>query len=230
MKNLIISPVGDSSVHKEWIKNDCGADLFLIYYGSSDKVYADYKIDSKYILKMSGEKGALLHYIYVNFDKIYSKYDNIWLPDDDVILSSCQIKQMFKIHKNYDLLLSQPSIEGYLSHDILKPNFDSILRFTNFVEIMCPVMSKSAFSTLAPFYSENISSHGLDFLWPKLLGYPTNKIAILDEIVAIHSKPVSVKGNRFGVNPMDELLALKNKYELDFSQQVYGSIKSIKNV
>jgi hypothetical protein len=38
-------------------------------------------------------------------------------------------------------------------------------------------------------FDANYSSWGLDGIWPYLLNYPKNKIAIIDNISMIHTKP-----------------------------------------
>jgi len=229
MKNLIVSPVGDNSTHKTWLSSNQKFDLFLIYYGDNEAVFDDYKKDCNgNIVKAKGEKGRLIYSFFKNdFDiKInYTKYANVWLPDDDIIIDAEMINEMFKIHSEFKLYLSQPSLTGFVHHKIVKNQPDNILRFTNFVEIMCPLMSSEAFKLLAPYYIENYTSHGLDYLWPKILGFPKNKVAIIDKVIANHSRPVSQNYDRFPIKPIEDLMNLKVKFELEFIQETYSKVK-----
>jgi hypothetical protein len=229
MKNLIVSPVGDKSTHKTWLSNNQEFDLFLIYYGDNQDIFDDYKKDcSDNLVKAKGEKGRLINSFFkkefeIKFD--FSQYQNIWLPDDDIVMDSKMINDMFKIHSQFGLELSQPSLTGFVHHEIVKNHPGHILRYTNFVEIMCPLMSKACFKKLAPYYMENYTSHGLDYLWPKILGYPKNKIAIIDKVIANHSRPVSQNYDRFPIKPIQDLMNLKVKYNLEFIQQTYSKVK-----
>ena len=93
------------------------------------------------IEKKKLEKWHLMsHFIKNNLDLI-KKYETIWFPDDDLDTNCDDINKLFEIHKKYNLLLSQPSVDGYVSYDIERKVENSILRFTNFVEIFCPMMS-----------------------------------------------------------------------------------------
>jgi hypothetical protein len=64
------------------------------------------------------------------------------------------------------------------------------MRFTNFVEIMCPCFSRHALELCRPYFRENRSGWGLDFLFPKLLGFPNRSIGIVDAATIIHTRPV----------------------------------------
>jgi hypothetical protein len=89
---------------------------------------------------------------------------------------------------------------------------------------MCPLMSSEAFQLLAPYYIENYTSHGIDYLWPKILGFPKNKVAIIDKVIANHSRPVSQNYDRFPIKPIEDLMNLKVKYNLEFIQQTYSKV------
>jgi len=77
-----------------------------------------------------------------------------------------------------------------MSWKLLKKRPLTYLRYTNFVEIMMPMMSQSTYQQLSHTFSENVSGWGLDFYWPKLLKYPKNKIAVIDHICATHTRPM----------------------------------------
>jgi hypothetical protein len=41
-----------------------------------------------------------------------------------------------------------------------------------------------------PTFRENKSGWGIDHVWVKWLKYPTDKVAIIDDVVAVHTRPV----------------------------------------
>ena len=54
MRNLILSAVGDNSLHKSWIsEEDPSFDLFLIYYGNQENKY---KNDATHYVQRKGNK------------------------------------------------------------------------------------------------------------------------------------------------------------------------------
>jgi hypothetical protein len=224
-KNLIISPVGDESLHKNWLSENKNFDLVLIYYGKSDDKFYEYKNDCNLIVRDTGEKGSMyVKFISEHLDLI-KNYENIWLPDDDLDISTEEINLLFETHQKYSLWLSQPSVKGHVSYDIERKQEGTILRFTTFVEVLCPMMSHNTLLKLYETYGYNKSSWGLDYLWPKLLGYPSNKIAIIDLVTVNHTKPVGGTYDRFERHPMEELKELFAKYQLGFYQNTFSSIK-----
>lgn len=224
-KNLIIAPAGDKSLHKHWISDHQEFDLVLLYYGNSDEKVEEYKKDCLIIEKKKLEKWHLMSYFVKNNLDFVRNYETIWFPDDDMMSNCEDINKLFSLHKKHNLLLSQPSVKGYVSYDIEKKIEGSVLRFTNFVEIFCPMMSLDCLMWLLESFGINESGWGMDYLWPKLLGYPKNKIAIIDMITVEHTNPIgeTYKG-RFKKEPMKELTELFAEHKLTFNQQTYSQI------
>lgn len=223
MDNLIISPVGNNSLHSSWMGDDANFDLVLLYYGDNENIAQSYLYYTPYVYTAKGEKYHLLKsFIQSNLDFI-SNYEYIWFPDDDVSISTQNINKLFKIATQYELSISQPAMEGYISHEITKPISNSLLRYTNFVEVLAPLFDKETLFKVYDTFNLNYSSWGYDYLWTHLLGYPKNKIAIIDDIIMTHTKPVGQSYSRFPRAPweeMNELLYLYNikKEEINYSQ------------
>ena len=127
-------------------------------------------------------------FIEDNLDWI-SKFEYIWFPDDDIQINTESINKLFVLAKKYNLWLCQPSLLGYISHQITSPYQNSLLRYTNFVEVMAPMMNLDTVLKLKDTFDVNYSSWGLDGIWPYILGHPKDKIAIIDEIKMTHTKP-----------------------------------------
>jgi hypothetical protein len=225
-KNLIIVPSGDNSLHQNWISGDTNFDLVVIYYGDSQEKFKEYKEKSIDCVNKKGHKWFLIYdYIVENQEKI-SEYDFFWFPDDDLMSNTENLNIFFNLIKENSLWLSQPSLDGYVSYPIELKVANSKLRFTNFVEIICPAMDRNTLTKLIGSFKENESGWGLDYLWPKLLGYPIDKIAIIDTVTVTHTRPVG--GNysgRFKKEPMTELSELFAKYGLSFNQTVISTVK-----
>jgi hypothetical protein len=188
--NLIVAPVGDNSLHKEWIKSSPDFDLVLLYYGDDDTVASSYTQDTEHVYQAKGLKWWLIKSFVESSPDFISQYEYIWFPDNDVSISTEGINRLFKVAKEYNLWLCQPSLQGYASHKITLPQPNSLLRYTNFVEIMCPLMSLDTLLKLKESFDVNYSAWGLDSIWPYMLGEPKDKVAIIDSIQMLHTKPV----------------------------------------
>jgi hypothetical protein len=224
-KNLIIAPAGDNSLFIDWLGENQSFDVCTIYFGDSDEIFNEYKKNSKFCIKNKGQKWHLIYsFIKENINNI-SQYDFFWFPDDDLKTNVNDINTIFEISKKYDLELCQPSMTGHVSYQIERKVENSLLRFTSFVEIICPMMSKNTCFNLLETFIINESGWGLDYLWPKLLGYSQDKIAIIDKVEVEHTRPVgSNYSNRFKKEPMQELNELFRSHNLGFYQTVYKTI------
>ncbi len=222
-KYLVISSIGDESLHPEWVKDQPNFDLVLLYYGNNENIAQSYLYYTPHVYTAKGEKYHLLKsFIQSNLDFI-SNYKYIWFPDDDVSISTKNINRLFETATQYQLSICQPAMEGYVSHEITKPVSNNLLRYTNFVEVLAPLFNLESLLKVYETFDLNYSSWGYDYLWPHLLEYPKDKIAIIDDVIMTHTKPVGQNYSRFPRVPweeMNELLYLYNikKEEINYSQ------------
>jgi len=226
-KNLIISVVGDKSCHKEWLSNNHNFDLILIYYGNNQEIFSDYTKDALMCIKQKGQKFPLIKTFINDHFELVSKYEYVWLPDDDISISADNLNNIFNIAKEYKLYICQPvviSSDGNVEHKITKPRKGIKLRFTNFVEVMMPLFDIKALLSLYDDFSLSESGWGLDASWSHRLNYPTDKIGIIDEISALHTKPAGVDYSRFKINPEDEFNNIIHKYGIHFTRENYSYI------
>jgi hypothetical protein len=185
-ENLVIAAVGDASLHNYWVPTqNNNYDIFLINYGKNNC----YKKDAKYYLEKTGYKFNLIHKVFEDNPKLYD-YKYIWMPDDDIHIAPKEIDKIFQMANDYNLWICQPSIMGWYGLKITLHNSESKLRFTNYVEIMCPCFESNALKKCIATFKENKSGWGIDHIWNIILDNPKNKLAILDDVVAIHTRPV----------------------------------------
>jgi hypothetical protein len=227
--NLVISTVGDNSKHPTWLDKNNNFDLVLLYYGSNVEIAKSYLIHTPHVYSAKGFKWWLIKSFIDSNIELISKYDYIWFPDDDIEIHPDDINKLFGVADKFKLQLCQPSLTGYVSHRITMPQQGNLLRYTNFVEVMAPLMNLETVLKVKDTFDSNYSSWGLDNVWPYMLGYPTDKIAIIDSIVMNHSKPV---GNPELYSKIPHSLDIDTKMVYDkfapdvlFDQREYTIIK-----
>ncbi|OLO26871.1 hypothetical protein BTR23_21880 [Alkalihalophilus pseudofirmus] len=186
---LVMARVGDTSLHKEWLHPKRNFDLFLEYFGDGRNNYKD---DCDFYTEAKNSKWPRFHNIIEDFGDHIFKYDAVWMPDDDISTDCSTIHHIFDLFTRYNLSLAQPALseESYYSHKITKQLPGNILRYTNFVEVMVPLFSREALQLCWHSFKKSKSGWGLDSIWPKILGNPINKIAIIDEITVKHTRPL----------------------------------------
>lgn len=218
MKNVIISRNGPNSLHEKWLANSDTKnwDLILLFY------------DEDSFRKNQGQEGKSFYYAggkweaYYNFFQDYpdvlNQYDYFWFADDDISLQGNEINKMFQRMNDYDLDIAQPamSIDSYFSYLItIQCDFLKI-RFSNFVEVMAPCLRKSLVKDMLPFFKDAFSGMGLDSIWTYKTRREPNKIAILDEVVMTHTRPVG--------GPLHQKLKEKN---ITFKEEISSNINKI---
>ena len=222
-RNLIISPTGKQSYFKKWTRGvERDFDTILLCYEDIGELPL---FCTPYVYRVEGEKWHIIKKFVLENLSFISDYDNVWFVDDDIDTYTESINKLFDIHRSYKLKLSQPAVTGFTSHWITNKAEGSILRYTNFVEVMCPMMNMETMLQLLPTFDLTASGWGLDLLWTKMLEYPTDKVAIIDEVTVTHTKPVGGNYERFKVHPHDELQVFMKEHDLSFNSTVFSTIQ-----
>ena len=122
----------------------------------------------------------------------WREYDQIWLPDDDILTSQDTITAMFQAAAALRLKLFTPALreDSHYGHYIIMRNRNFFARRVGFVEIMVPGFSRPVLEQLLPTLDESRTGWGwgLDPLWAKLLDH--RDLGILDATPVLHTRPV----------------------------------------
>jgi hypothetical protein len=205
MRNLLITTIGDYNHSANWEAGEKNYDVVLI----------DYRKEPTF--KYPG----IYKHLKLNAELL--NHDYFWMPDEDVNLSSEDINRLFDLMSCHKLDLAQPSIERSLlsfpSFECFahKENIDIV--YINFIEITCPCFSKRALMACLDTFRKSQSGWGLDIVWPKLVGDNSSNIAVLNSIVAQHTRPVKGGGlytalAKKGIRPGRERVRLMNEYRI----------------
>lgn len=210
----LLSAVGQSSLHRNWIGEKALYDVHLIVYDNS---FEEFKHDTPYVSRSKGYKFNLVHEYLTNNISLVDKYEYFYIPDDDILIDIENINRLFQYMKKYKLALAQPAIaNSYYSHPHTFKRENSILRYTNFVEIMQPCFSRRALKKLLFTFNGTKSGWGIDLHWGTLIDHRKNSMAIIDDINSVHTRPVQSnhfeemreylrKNNLVWTNPFAEL-------------------------
>lgn len=211
-KSCIISVVGKNSFHRSWM--DISGNKFDLHLLVYDNSYLRYCKDTSFISEVKGQKfSAIYNYLMSNSD-ILNTYDYYYIPDDDIFIDDVNIEKMFKIMNEYDLSIAQPALtNSYFTFSITLKRESSVLRYTNFVEIMQPCFSNEALNKVLFTFSANQSGWGIDYHWPSLVGYEKRNMAIIDCVTSIHTRPIGQNYKREIYQ--EELIGYIKKHSLD---------------
>ncbi len=214
--NLIIVRAGNASLHPAWLAGPESRtwDLVVNYFGSDPDIYRQpdvVRIDS------TGPKWPPLHQLLLDHPEYLENYEYVWLPDDDLAMSKQDINRFFELCSEYKLELAQPSLtpDSPVTHPLLIHNTATRLRFTNFVEVMAPCFSAPCLRRALQTFSETQSGWGIDWLWPDFVNDRENGIAVIDDVVIRHTRPLGGPNydamRAAGKSPRDELLRFQER-------------------
>ncbi|HET8541993.1 MAG TPA: hypothetical protein VFL83_19105 [Anaeromyxobacter sp.] len=188
-KNLVFLRVGDRSTHREWIGDPAtrSYDVWLDYYEEGDP--SKWSDDPALLTVGPGTtKYARAHALLPEL----SRYEAVWFPDDDISVGPAGVERLFETFHALGMLLAQPSLAdpSYVSHEITRWNGAFEVRYTNFVEAMCPLFSREALLACAPSFSLSVSAFGLDMIWSRMLRDPRDRIGMIDAAPVVHTRPI----------------------------------------
>ena len=217
-KNLVIGVVGDNSQHHTWLdgRSSGAYDVALVYYGNTPDTLAG---QAEYFLARRGCKFPLIAEFIESHREAVSQYDYIWLPDDDIATSPKDLQRLFEIARQYRLMLAQPAIRsGDVTFRALQQAAEFRLRYSPYVEVMCPLMSQAALQATLPTFHQTASGWGIDWAWTRLVD--RRRIAVIDAVGVDHTRPIG-SGDAYrrfeamGVRPADELRRMLREYRLN---------------
>lgn len=183
MKCLVAAPIGHDHVIHDWVQGEAHFDLALLDY-TADGVQN--RPSSTYYQQLRGFKW---HMLADFLPEVLDQYDYFWFPDDDIVTSTADINQMFKVFAGGPFILAQPALTHNSHHSwrVLLQKGTGYRRVSH-VEVMCPLMTRETVKKLLSTFKENQSSWGYDLAWTELLG--RKGIGVLDQVAVWHSKPV----------------------------------------
>jgi hypothetical protein len=221
-KHLVIWRSGPQSLHPRALQrpDQQNFDYALSWFGDAPPEslgMADSR--ARFVDVRKGGKWVGLEQTLKRHWDIVSRYDYVWLPDDDLLCEPETVSLLFTICGQLRAELAQPALttDSFFSHPITLQHSAFQVRFTNFVEIMAPVLSVPMLERVLPTVRGSASGFGLDALWPRMS--ELGRVAIVDEAPVRHTRPVGGPNHavamRQGVAPMQELRAVVARHLID---------------
>ena len=196
-------------------------DLMEIYFAKKDQeaIAADpLKSDADWIIyehDRNMRKFAIIKRIFEAFPELFD-YESVMMLDDDLVPVGCKVADIFTLFRETGCRIGQPALskDSYWSHDIVIQNAGFRWRRTNFVEVMCPIMTVAAMRMYLPLFNETISAFGLDYYWSTQEWHHYGGLAVLDATPMRHSRPVGGGMAYQGLSPDEDWVMFFRKHKL----------------
>ena len=199
--NLVFTSAGERSNLRGWLKGRRNFDLWTVYYGDGRAMFQEL---STFYLPRKGSKFQNLHYCYQHWPEVLGRYDAIMVMDDDIVIDATGITRLFEIRRELDLWALQPAfrLSGKISWQITAVRPTAKLRYTNFIEMACPLFRRDKLDDFMAVYDPELVGYGADWWFLSTLGPDIdNRVAVVDEVTCINPHD-RAKG---GVREIDRL-------------------------
>jgi hypothetical protein len=239
-KFLVFTSAGNNATINKWFGENRDYDIAISWYGSDLNKRKYLKRNSDIFMDRKDGKFPNFKYLYNN-NEFVRNYEAVWICDDDINLEVDKVNRLFEIIKEYDLYILSPSFDpnGKISWKSTIKQNDSFMRYTNFIEMTCPVFSKEALRIIIPNFPDKLKGWGTDWYYMNLLDHKnTNKFAILDEFSVYNPKDNEKKNGIREITKLQSNEDRKNTWyairkELNLSEykinDMYSKVKSIYN-
>lgn len=199
------------SAKREW-------DLMLNHYDAAGM----HRGVGEYVLFQKGTKFTAMKLLIDRFPELFAAYEHVLFLDDDIETTAADLNALFSACRRHGLDLAQMSLSQQSAcnwtHLYSRPG-RSEPRKVSAVEIMMPVFSRRALEWIMPTLGRSVSGFGLDLVWGHLVSQKGGRIAVLDDVVATHARPVDQAGGAYyrylrqnGINAKAELWSLLKRY------------------
>lgn len=215
---VVIVRAGETSLHAGWLRGgERNWDLVVSWYG--DGLYEP--VGDERVLVQKGAKWDVLAQHYAADPNLLEAYDYHLLIDDDIATDSETISRLFVLTEQHRLEIGQPALtpDSYFSHMLTLQAPSFLLRYSNFVEVMAPCLSRAALKRILPWVADTPTGDGMDYVWCRLEADNQNRCAIIDEVSVRHTRPVGrflkVRAEEVGLDPVAIRDALPARYGVD---------------
>ena len=231
-KYLVYTSAGDNASIRWWLQGSRNFDLWVTYYGEHQGKYRD--VATIYNARKGG-KFPNLHHAYKVGRDMFRRYQAVMVMDDDIVISGTAISRLFEILEERQLWILQPAFDpmGKVSIPItcIDPRYR--IRYTNFVEVTCPLFRTDKLEQFMGVYDPKLIGWGCDSWFLDVLRSTSKKkIAIVDEIPCLNPLDREKQGGR----EIDKLQKeaerirvwqeVQNKYEIrTYPHRGYGGIR-----
>ena len=215
---LVFTSAGAYANLDEWTAELPRFDVIMANYAGP--AGAGSRSASTWYFERQGSKFQNLSYATATWPELFRGYDAVFVADDDVRISTSGINRLFELRRARDLFVLAPTYlpHGRHSHRIMRVSPITRLRYTNFVEVTCPVVrTDKLLDFLTEEYDPLLVGFGVDWWLAEYLGGGAQRrIALSDDVRCVNPH----EREKGGVREIDRLQPETER------RRIWGEIKA----
>ncbi len=195
---MVFLQYGQGGEREQWLSQNDNRPWDLIVNKYQEVDVAGFKPDIE-ILQNGSTKSIGFHNFITQYPDIIDNYDYILLLDDDVQATEDDITAIFTTASAHSLHLAQPSLtqDSVFSWPVFFKKGSGVRR-VNMVEIMMPLLSKSALAIMKPLFEYSVSGWGVDFVGSHLVREKLGEcVGVIDDVSVKHAKQILIEDSAF---------------------------------
>ncbi len=198
-RNLVIVRAGRASLHPAWLAGAERPNFDLLVTAYEDGVPCIDGRPDVATVPVPGRKIAGFDRVFTDHPELLDTYSRIALLDDDLETDASTINRIFDIGERHSLRIWQPSLtaDSYFSYAVFLQNKAFTLRYTNFIEMMCPFFAADTLREIRPLFALGLEV-SIDLLWCRCFDAPWFKCAVIDTVTVKHCRPVGTTAEQQG--------------------------------
>jgi hypothetical protein len=231
---LVFARVGRLSLHRNWLVEPKTTRNWHLQLSTYDRTLQDLEEGDFPLSIDTGTKwDSICRYVRAR-PEILDQYDYIMFPDDDLLFEPSGINTLFETVSGWNLDIAQPSLlpSSHVSYPITMHCPKFLLRYTNYIEAMCPIIRTDYLRTLLPMIERWPTGWGQDDIWAMLMPDPTYRAAFIDAAPVLHTRPLYTGDiyktfKALGMDPEEDLRAVRRSFNgLPKPKLIYGGVSS----
>lgn len=219
---LLFSSVGDSydkavdSWSRGLWRRQRDYDIALVYYGNSLPRFAYLAARAD---RVFWSRGSKFQNLVRHLDAVAAlDYRYVWVVDDDIVLRPRGISRLFRITERHRLAASQPAFSGNGRTSYVltgRRGTWTLLHYTNFVEVGCPVLSRDALRALVGVirpHLDLLTCWGIDILLAHHVWRPERPFAVIDTVTVRNPHKCEKRGGRRECDRIGDIEQLRARW------------------
>ena len=195
----LFTSAGDNSAIRLWLAGDAPRrwDLVAAYYGENADEFAEISRLCSFAFATKGSKFQNLKKLILEHPRFFDRYSNVWVCDNDILMSKSQINEAFDIAERAGFWVAQPAdlAEGRIAHWITcfaGPGWD--YRIVNFVEVRMPIFRREKLTDFLAVYDGSLVGWGIEYWYANFFEADKfRRFGIIDKVRVINPRN-QVKG------------------------------------
>ncbi|NMJ40592.1 hypothetical protein GWK16_05035 [Roseomonas sp. JC162] len=230
-RRCLFTSAGDRNIVASWIdpRRPRSFDLIVAYYGDDDAIFADLGQIADRCVRIKGGKYPNAWNLWRRGELDLSRYDHVWLADDDMRIDPSDIDRSFLLAERHGFWVASPSHDpaGKISNPFMvREDGAHDIRIVSYIEVTWPLFRADRLEAFFEVFDGSLTCWGVDHWFARVLDSERNfRFAIFDCISAINT-PDADKGGQREIGRLISDQSLADAYRIAREKHGFSGVRA----